>query len=604
LYLRVSSPGQVRTDYDPEGLSIPAQRQACERKARELGAEVVREYVEPGFSAGSLVKRRRFREMVDEVRELADIDVVIVWSVARWARNQEDHWVARGLVRRAGAKLVSVKEPIGEETAHGVLLEGVMAAYAESQRIDISEEVTRGIRRKIEVGGTHGRAPIGYTNIREPLPHGGEVRTIAIDEARAPLIRWAFETYATGMYSIADMVVLLEARGLRSRPTSCAGPKPLGMSTVGDMLGNPYYTGKVHYRGNYYQGRHKELISEELFERVQAVLAAHKHSGERDRKHSHFLKGSIFCGQCGRRLTYSRSRGRSGAYFEYFICSANKGGGCPQRAQRIDHVEVAIERYYGTVRITDTDRERVQQAVEAHLANLASASTEEIDRCNRVLDELKEQERKLLRKHYADGISEELYAEEQARIKRERADTEVIVARLTVNHDELLGTLALTLQLATLDLQDLYLRATPQIRRLMNQAIFEAIWLSHDEVERAELASPLRKAHELADAIRSAPGSHPRNRKAPDLGSEALDGGWIRTEMVELAGLEPATSWVRSGWAGGAWSGRIARRSGRYSRSTREREAPAMRSDQAGSGSIRAVLPIGMWLTSVGAGVS
>jgi site-specific DNA recombinase len=429
---------------------------------------------------------------------------------------------------------VSVKEPIGEETAHGVLLERVMAAYAESQRIDISEEVTRGIRRKIEVGGTHGRAPLGYKNIREPLPHGGEVRTVAIDEERAPIIRWAFETYATGMYSLADMVVLLEARGLRTRGTCKSGPKPPGMTTVNDMLANPYYTGKVRYRGNYYEGRHEPLISEELFERVQTVLAAHKHSGERDRKHAHYLKGSIFCGQCGRRLTYSRSRGRSGAYFEYFVCSANKGGGCEQRAQRVDHVEVAIERYYGTVRMSDADRERVQQAVEAHLANLAGVSTEEIDRCNRVLDELKEQERKLLRKHYADEISEELYGEEQARIKRERADTEAIVARLTVNHDDLLGTLALALQLATLDLQDLYLRASSQIRRLMNQAIFAALWISHDEVERAELASPLREAHELAGALRAAPSGRPRNRKAPGSQEpEALDGGWIRTQMVE-----------------------------------------------------------------------
>ena len=541
LYLRVSSPGQVRTDYDPEGLSIPAQRQACERKAAQLGVEIVREYVEPGFSAGSLVKRKRFRKMVEEVSELRDIDVVIVWSVARWARNQEDHWVARGLVRRAGAKLVAVKEPIGEETAHGVLVEGVMAAYAESQRIDISEEVTRGIRRKIEVGGTHGRAPIGYKNIREPLPHGGEVRTVKIDKARAPLIVWAFETYATGLYSIADIVVLLEARGLRSRETARYTSKPLGISSVNDLLSNPYYTGKVRYRGKFYKGRHEALISDELFERVQAVLTAHNRSGERDRKHTHFLKGSIFCGQCGRRLTYSRSRGRSGAYFEYFICSANKGDGCPQRAQRVDHVEAAIERYYGTVRISDADRERVQQAVEAHLASLAGVSGEEIERCIRVLDELKEQERKLLRKHYANEVSEELYAEEQARIKHERADTDAIVARLTVNHDDLLGTLAMALQLATLDLQDLYLRATPQIRRLMNQAIFEAIFLSHDEIERAELASPLREAHDLAGALRVAPSTRRRSRKAPDLGSEALDGGWIRPKMVELAGLEPTT---------------------------------------------------------------
>jgi hypothetical protein len=41
LYLRVSTPSQVNTDFNPEGISLPAQREAAERKARELGAEVV-----------------------------------------------------------------------------------------------------------------------------------------------------------------------------------------------------------------------------------------------------------------------------------------------------------------------------------------------------------------------------------------------------------------------------------------------------------------------------------------------------------------------------------------------------------------------------------
>ncbi|MGH2832259.1 MAG: recombinase family protein, partial [Solirubrobacteraceae bacterium] len=93
LYLRVSSPSQVRTDYDPEGLSIPAQRQACERKAAALGAVIVREYVEPGVSAKELTKRTAFRQMIKDIREHQDVDYVIVWSVSRWARNQEDHWV-------------------------------------------------------------------------------------------------------------------------------------------------------------------------------------------------------------------------------------------------------------------------------------------------------------------------------------------------------------------------------------------------------------------------------------------------------------------------------------------------------------------------------
>jgi DNA invertase Pin-like site-specific DNA recombinase len=104
---------------------------------------VVREYVEPGVSGGSLLKRAAFRRMIEETAELLDVDLVIVWSVSRWARNQEDHWVARGLVTKAGAKLVSVKEPIGEETSHGILLEGVMAAAAAARRIEISEEVKR-----------------------------------------------------------------------------------------------------------------------------------------------------------------------------------------------------------------------------------------------------------------------------------------------------------------------------------------------------------------------------------------------------------------------------------------------------------------------------
>jgi DNA invertase Pin-like site-specific DNA recombinase len=51
IYLRVSSVGQVNTAHDPEGYSIPGQREACQRYAEGLDAAVIREYVEPGKSA-------------------------------------------------------------------------------------------------------------------------------------------------------------------------------------------------------------------------------------------------------------------------------------------------------------------------------------------------------------------------------------------------------------------------------------------------------------------------------------------------------------------------------------------------------------------------
>ncbi len=40
IYLRVSSKSQVDTDYDPEGLSIPAQRDICRQKATSLGLDI------------------------------------------------------------------------------------------------------------------------------------------------------------------------------------------------------------------------------------------------------------------------------------------------------------------------------------------------------------------------------------------------------------------------------------------------------------------------------------------------------------------------------------------------------------------------------------
>ena len=551
ILLRVSSPGQVRTDYDPEGLSLPAQRTACEGKAKAVGADPVLEYIEPGVSGGDLVKRKVFRQMIEDIRERGDIDYVIVWSVSRWARNQEDHWTARGLINRAGAKLISVKEPIGEDTSHGVVLEGVLAAVAASRRIEISEDVSRGIRRKVEVGGTHSRAPIGYFNVREPLPDGGEVRTVTVDRERAEIICWGYRTYATGLYSIADITTLLEVRGLRSRPTPRYVSKPLSQSAVHALLSNPYYTGKVKYHGKLYPGRHEPIISEGLFDRVQAILAAHKLAGERDRKHQHYLKGSIFCGSCGRRLTYSQNTGHGGTY-EYFVCLGNQRHECPQRAQRVDAVEAAIENHYHSIAVTDADRERVRAAVEQKLSEMTETSTADLARCNTLLDDLKAQERKLMEKDYRDEISAELFSEESARIKRERLDATAVVKRLNVHHGEIQDALALVLSILSHDIHDLYLRATPIQRRFLNQSIFKAIWVSHEDVQDSQLNQPFDEIRVISEANRIVNQAmqglaKARKGQAPDPNrgeSGALALGSITASMVGAAGFEPATSRV------------------------------------------------------------
>jgi hypothetical protein len=90
LYLRVSSPSQVNTDYDPEGISIPAQRKACLRKAAQLGARVVEEYIEPGRTATSMDKRVAVQVMLERIRTDRDVSYVIVHKLSRMNRNRLD----------------------------------------------------------------------------------------------------------------------------------------------------------------------------------------------------------------------------------------------------------------------------------------------------------------------------------------------------------------------------------------------------------------------------------------------------------------------------------------------------------------------------------
>lgn len=76
VYLRVSTPSQVNTDYDPEDISLPAQRKSCYRKADQMDVTIIDEYIEPGDTLGG------------ESRGIHGVDsyVLIWWHASRLGR--------------------------------------------------------------------------------------------------------------------------------------------------------------------------------------------------------------------------------------------------------------------------------------------------------------------------------------------------------------------------------------------------------------------------------------------------------------------------------------------------------------------------------------
>jgi site-specific DNA recombinase len=559
LYLRVSSRDQLETDYDDDGLSIAGQRERCTQKATEHQAAIVDEYIERAESAKTN-HRPALTAMLRRIKEQRDVDYVILWKVDRFARNRRDDANMLFEIELAGARLISATENI-DQTPAGRLMHGMLASFAEYYSRNLANEVIKGATEKAKRGGTPNRAPLGYLNVREQLPKGGEVRTVVIDPKRGPIIVWAFETYATGLYSLADIAMLLEARGLCSRGSRRQAPQPLSLARVHELLSNTYYAGTVTYRGKQYEGRHPRLISQELFDQVQAVLQSHRQAGERDRKHQHCLKGTLRCGTCGYRLVYSRNKGNGGTY-EYFVCPRNQRGECPQGYQPVDLVEAAVEDHYATVALTETECDEVRRAIGEGLGERVASAQQEIDNAQGVLQQLKEEERKLLHMHYEDRISSELFDEEQTRLRRRREDAETLIASLNLRYDDVAATLDLALEIIGEDLHDLYRRGDDTIRRLINQAIFKALYVCDETITQADLAEPFAALRAFYNAIRGIPNTTETtttvpngagylargNAKAPVPWEERepYDVGSISNAMVELAGLEPATSWVRS----------------------------------------------------------
>ena len=87
-YLRVSTKDQATRNGLEEGMSIPAQREAAQRKAEQLGAVIIKEFIEPGESAKT-AQRRALQEMLDYATT-HPVRYCIINKVDRLARNRID----------------------------------------------------------------------------------------------------------------------------------------------------------------------------------------------------------------------------------------------------------------------------------------------------------------------------------------------------------------------------------------------------------------------------------------------------------------------------------------------------------------------------------
>jgi site-specific DNA recombinase len=428
LLLRVSTPRQMQTDDDPEGISLPTQREACQLKAKELGVTIVDEYIEPGNTGTAIAKRPVFRKMMDRIRTERDVDYVITYSTSRMNRNWKENGAVLLELAELGVRMISATENVNSDTAEGELLQGIYAVINGFRSRQDGEDIQRKMTYKASKGGTVHRAPLGYLNVKKRVD-GHLVSAIETDSKRAPLVKLAFELYATGRYSYKALQEQLTEAGLRTRATGRYGERPVSIYRLGTMLQDRYYLGYVEWGGVEYDGKHEAIIDQELFDRVQRVITAERRGGKRDRTYNHYLKGVIWCDRCGRRLIIMRGKNRKGDLYFYYLCRGRQEHQCDLPYLHVAKVERAVEAHYATVRLPDDFRERAIAAMDAAAASKQATGLQLRESLNKQLKELAIREDRYL-DLYGEGnldkakLSERLQAihDDRARLQRQLDD--------------------------------------------------------------------------------------------------------------------------------------------------------------------------------------
>lgn len=313
-YVRVSTAKQGE-----HGVSLQEQRDAIARYATQHGFGVSRWFEERMTAAHR--GRAVFGEMLRLLRK-GGAAGVIIHKIDRGARNLRD-WAELVELFDGGVDVRFTNESLDLGSRGGRLSADIQAVVAADYIRNLREEIRKGFYGRLKEGLYPLPAPVGYSD-------AGRGKPKLPDPVRGPLVRRAFELYATGQFTLDTLVSELFRLGLRNRAGS-----PVGRNALSYLLNNPFYAGLIRLRrtGELFEGRHIPLISHSLFETVGARLSGR--TRQRSVRHSFLFRRLLTCRTCSRSLVGELQKG-----CVYYRCHTSR---CPTTSVREDTVHSVIE---------------------------------------------------------------------------------------------------------------------------------------------------------------------------------------------------------------------------------------------------------------------
>ena len=370
IYTRKSTDSEER-----QVLSIEAQLAELKEFAAKEKLEIVASLCEA--KTAKEPGRTVFGEMLARI-EKGEAQGILAWHPDRLARNSIDGGKIIYLLDTGKIKDLKFPTFWFDSTPQGKFMMNIAFGQSKYYIDNLSENIKRGQRAKLRKGIWPNFAPLGYLN-------NHRTKTIDIDKEKAPLVRKAFEIYATGEYTLKALAKVLDQAGLRSYKGNV-----LSVSCVQRLLQNPIYYGVFSFNGEIYDGTHEPIISKTLFDSVQQVMS-NRGKKKRKRKHEFAFSGLMRCGNCDCLITAEKQKGH-----HYYRCTKKKQPCYEKYLREEDLVEqmkaiiqkVSLPDDWANNMLAEIDKEQEQakEETKVFVQNLQAKKTEIEAKAENLLD--------------------------------------------------------------------------------------------------------------------------------------------------------------------------------------------------------------------------
>ena len=308
---------RVSTTDQEDNHSLVAQRNRLIEYCKRNNLEIIKEYeIVESSTKGD---RPKFQEMLKFIEDYKEPINLISDKVDRLQRSIMDIGRIDELVTNHNMALhfLDIGRLDNDSNASQKAFYRIAVVFANAYTDAISDNVKRSNKKKLGEGTILGQSPLGYINKERPNKKLEPNPVVYLDPVRAPLVKRMFEDYATGAYSIKQVMQNANKAGLRTKITEGSkrrGGNKLAHSTVEGMLCNPFYYGYMVSDGVLHKHVYEPLITKELFDICQDIRAGKTTNKTRIPKteEDFVYRGLIRCHHC--KCVYTPDPKKNGRY--------------------------------------------------------------------------------------------------------------------------------------------------------------------------------------------------------------------------------------------------------------------------------------------------